>query len=288
MSRVSRREFLAGAAAAGATAWAGLHTVAAPTAAKAVKGSDLVTLGKSKVQSTVLGIGTGTRSGREQRELGEQGFVRLARYAHDRGLRYIDTADGYKMHPFVRAALKELPRDKVFLQTKTPAKTAQKAKEDIERFRRELNTEYIDSLLMHCMRKGTWPTDMRPVMDVLYEAKEKGIVRAVGVSCHDFAPLEASVDPDWIDVHLVRINPYDSHMDGPHDKVAAQMQKMREQNRGIIGMKIYGEGDFKTRQERLESLKYVLGLGSVQAFTIGFSKPEQIDEPLELIEEATA
>ncbi len=286
MSRVSRRQFLAGAAATGAAAWTGLRTFAAPAAA--VKGTDLVTLGKSQIETSILGIGTGTRSGREQRALGEKGFVRLARYAHDRGLRYIDTADGYKMHPFVRAALKELPRDEIFLQTKTPAKNAQRAKDDIERFRRELDTEYLDSLLMHCMRKGSWPTDMRPVMDVLYEAKQKGIVRAVGVSCHDFAPLAASVEPDWIDVHLVRINPFNSHMDGPHDKVAAEMRKMHEQGRGIIGMKVYGEGDFKTRQQRLESLRYVLGLGSVQAFTIGFSQPEQIDETLDLIEEASA
>ena len=288
MSRISRREFLAGAAVAGATAWAGLRTLAAPTATKVLKGTDLVTLGKSKVQTTVLGIGTGTHSGNDQRALGEEGFVRLARYAHDRGLRYIDTADGYRMHPFVRAALKELPREEIFVQTKTRAKNAQAAKDDIERFRRELGTEYLDSLLMHCMTKGSWPRDMRPVMDVLYEAKQQGTVRAVGISCHGFDPLAASVEPDWIDLHLVRINPFDSHMDGPHDKVAAQMKHMHQQGRGMIGMKIYGEGDFKTRRERRESLKYVLGLGCVHAFTIGFTGPDQIDETLELIEQASA
>jgi predicted aldo/keto reductase-like oxidoreductase len=288
MSRISRREFMAGAAAAGATAWAGLRTLAAPTATTVAKGTDLVTLGKSKIRTTVLGIGTGTRSGSEQRALGEEGFVRLARHAHDRGLRYIDTADGYRMHPFVRAALKELPREEIFIQTKTRAKNAQAAKDDIERFRRELDTEYLDSLLMHCMTRQSWPADMRPVMDALYEAKQKGVVRAVGISCHGLEPLVAAVEPEWIDVHLVRINPFDSHMDGPHDKVAAQMKKMRQEGRGIIGMKIYGEGDFKARSQRLESLKYVLGLGCVHAFTIGFSKPEQIDETLELIEQASA
>jgi len=290
MSTLSRREFLAGAAAAGATALAGLRSHAAPVApvaAKAVKGTDVVTLGKSQIKTTILGIGTGTHGGREQRELGEQGFVRLARHAYDRGIRYIDTADTYRMHPFVRAALKELPREEIFIQTKTRAKDAQKAKDDLERLRRELDVEQFDSLLMHCMTKGSWPTDMRPVMDVLYEAKHKGIVRGVGISCHGIEPLVASVEPDWIDVHLVRINPFDAKMDGPHAEVAAQMKKMHEEGRGILGMKIYGEDGLGTRQRRLASLKYVLGLGTVHAFTIGFVSAQQIDETLDLIEQAT-
>jgi len=288
MSIVSRREFLAGAAAAGATALAGLRTLAAPAAPAVVKGTDLVTLGKSKIKTTVLGIGTGTHSGREQQALGEKGFIKLARHAYDRGIRYIDTADSYRMHAFVRAALKELPREEIFIQTKSGARDAEKAQKDIERFREELGIDYIDSLLMHCMQKRSWPTDRRPVMDVLYKAKQDGIVRAVGISCHGMEPLEAAVAPDWIDVHLVRINPFDSHMDGPHEVVAAQMKKMHQQGRGIIGMKIYGEGDFKTRQQRLKSLQYVLGLGCVHAFTIGFTTTGQIDETLDLIEEASA
>lgn len=290
MSTLSRREFLAGAAAAGATAMAGLRTFAAPAgpvAPKVVKGTDLVTLGKSKIETTVLGIGTGTHGGREQRDLGQEGFVKLARHAYDRGIRYIDTADAYRMHPFVRAALEELPREEIFIQTKTRAKDAQTAKDDLERLRRELGVEQLDSLLMHCMTKATWPAEMRPVMDVLYEAKQKGIVRAVGISCHGLEPLAASVEPDWIDVHLVRINPFDSKMDGPHADVAAQMKKMHQEGRGILGMKIYGEDGLGERQRRLESLKYVLGLGSVHAFTIGFVSPQQIDETLDLIEQAT-
>ncbi|MFH1267507.1 MAG: aldo/keto reductase, partial [Planctomycetota bacterium] len=218
MSRISRRDFLATtAAAAGATALVGLRTLAAPVAPPVVKGTDLVTLGKSKIRTSILGIGTGTYAGREQRDLGAEGFTRLVRHAYDRGIRYIDTADMYKMHPLINAALKGLPREEFFIQTKSQAQDAQKAKEHIDRFRRELGTDYLDTLLMHCMQKDSWPTDMRPVMDVLYEAKQKGRVRAVGISCHGMEPLAASVEPDWIDVNLVRINPFDLKMDGPHN-----------------------------------------------------------------------
>jgi predicted aldo/keto reductase-like oxidoreductase len=287
MSDISRRQFLAGSAAA---------VLAAPLAARAdtavkdapqkiTKGTDLVTLGKTGIRTTMLGLGTGTRSGREQRELGPEGFTRMVRYAYDRGIRYIDTAAGYRTHPLVRDALKGLPREEFFIQTKVRPRNAEAAKADIERVRQELDTDYIDSLLIHYMIKKGWQADMRPVMDAFSEAKEKQRVRAVGVSCHGWDPLVDSVEGDWVETHLVRINPFGAHMDGNHDDVAAQMKKMHEKGRGIIGMKIFGETGFDSAEKRLKSLQYVLGLGCVHAFTIGFTSTEQIDETLTMIEQ---
>lgn len=283
--RVSRREFLAGVTAAGAVALVGRFAPAQQTA-KVVRGTDRITLGQTGIRSTVLGIGTGTRGGSEQIGLGQDAFTRLVHEAFDRGIRYIDTADSYRTHLFVGFALKGLPRDEIFIQTKLRAAHPEVAKADIERFRREMGVETLDTVLMHCMTKGTWPVDMRPVMDVLSDAKAKGRVRAVGISCHGWDPLVASVDVDWIDVQLVRINPQGTLMDGKPDDVAAQIAKMHAKGRGVIGMKIYGEGAFTTREARLASLKYVLGLGTVDCFTIGFKSVEQIDETLQLILEA--
>jgi len=289
MSRISRRDFLAGAAAAGAVAaLGGRLAFAAEDAPKITKGTDLVTLGKSGIKATVLGIGTGTRGGREQLELGQAGFTKLARHAFDRGIRYIDTADNYRMHLFVRFAIEGLPRDQFFIQTKTRAKHPEVAKADIERFRQELKIPYIDSLLIHCMQKGTWPTDMRPVMDVLQEAKAKGRVRAVGFSHHGWEPLVAGVDSDWPDIQLTRINPFAMKMDGKPEDIAAQLKKAHKKGRGVIGMKIFGEGECDTPEKRQKSLSYVLGLGCVDAFTIGFGNTKQIDETLGMIEKALA
>ncbi|HUT12013.1 MAG TPA: aldo/keto reductase [Thermoguttaceae bacterium] len=287
MSVVTRREFLAGSAAAGLALLAPRFGSAAEVVNQPTSGTDLVTLGRSGIKATVLGIGTGTRGGREQRDLGQNGFTKLAREAYDRGIRYIDTADAYMMHMFVRFALEELPREELFIQSKTRAKHPEVAKADIERFRRELQTDYIDSLLMHCMSTETWPTDMRPVMDVLSEAKQKGQVRAVGISCHGLPPVVASIDVDWIDIQLARINPFGRMMDGKPEEVAPLLKKMHQKGRGVIGMKIYGENGLESREQRLESLKYVLGLGCVDAFTIGFSDVKQIDETLALIKEAS-
>ncbi len=290
MSEISRRQFLAESAAA---------VLAAPLAARAdtaleaapqkiTKGTDLVTLGKTGIRTTVLGLGTGTRSGSEQRALGPEGFSRMVRYAYDRGIRYIDTAAGYRTHPLVRDAIKGLPREEFFIQTKVRPRNAEAAKADIERVRQELDTDYVDSLLIHYMTDKGWQTDMRPVMDVFSEAKEKQRVRAVGVSCHGWDPLVDSVGGDWVETHLVRINPFEAMMDGKHEDVAAQMKKMHEKGRGIIGMKIFGETGFDSAEKRLESLKYVLGLGCVHAFTIGFTSTEQIDETLAMIEKVLA
>ena len=293
MPDITRRDFLAGASALAGAALLGRQVFAAEVqpAVKPVRvksGTDIVTLGNTGIKTSVLGIGTGSFGGREQRNLGQDGFVRLVREAFDRGIRYIDTADSYKMHAFVGAAIKELKREELFIQTKTFSRTADRVKDDIERYRRELGIETLDTLLIHCMTKSGWPKDLRPVIDVMLEAKRKGHVRAIGVSCHDFGALVDSVGCQEMEVHLVRINPFRSHMEGSPEDVSAQMKRMFEKGRGVIGMKIYGEGAFKTREQRYESLKYVLGLGTVHCFTIGFSSAAQIDETLELIREAVA
>ena len=289
MVNISRRHFVLGTATAGAAAlaqrvgWAAADQVSTPK-----KGTDIVTLGKSGIRTSILGIGTGTRGGSEQRALGEAGFTKLVRHALDSGVRYIDTADSYRMHYLVSTALQGVSSDKYFVQTKTTAKHPEVAKADIERFRRELGLQTLDTLLMHCMTRGGWDVDMRPVMDVLYDAKEKGRVRSVGVSCHGFPPLVTSADCEWIDVHLVRINPFGDMMDDTPEKVAEQIRKMHDLGHGVLGMKIFGETGFDSPEKRLQSLKYVLGLGCVDAFTIGFTSTAQIDETLAMIEQATA
>jgi len=194
----------------------------------------------------------------------------------------------YHMHTFIQIALKGVPRDQYFIQTKTLARHPEVARADVERFRRELGVETIDLLLMHCMQSGSWPTDMRPVMDVLDEAKRKGRVRAIGISNHGWDPLLAAVESNWCDVHLVRINPFGDKMDNEPEKVVEQVRKIHAKGCGVLGMKIYGETGFGSREKRFQSLKYVLGLGCVDAFTIGFTSIQQLDETLELIEQAAS
>jgi predicted aldo/keto reductase-like oxidoreductase len=291
MSEPTRRDFLThsaaavGVLAAGSNLWSAADRLQKPTS-----GADRVPLGKTGITTSLLGMGTGStgvRHSSNQVKLGEVKFKKLVRYAFDKGITYFDTADQYGSHLYLREALRGLPREKLFIQTKTHATTPEMARADIERFREELGVDYLDTLLMHCMTKGSWPTDRRPVMDTLADAKAKGLIRAVGVSCHGMAPLKAAVDCDWIDVDLARINPVGGNagrMDGTPDEVAACLKAMHAKGKGIIGMKILAEGTLKTPEKQIESLRYVLGLGCLSCFVIGFESEQQIDQIMQRIE----
>jgi predicted aldo/keto reductase-like oxidoreductase len=290
MFQASRRDFLGQSAVAlGALALGG-PSAPANAAGKLRSAADQVVLGRTSIKTSLIGMGTGStgvKHSSNQVKLGHAQFVKLVRYAFDKGITYFDTADQYGSHIYLRDALKGLPRDRLFIQTKTRATTAEMAKADIDRFREELGVEYLDTLLMHCMTKGSWPTDFRPVMDVLSEAKAKNRVRAIGVSCHGLAPLRAAVNCDWVEVDLARINPVGGNpgrMDGTPQEVSTCLKVMHEKGKGILGMKILAEGTLNTPEKQLESLRFVLGLGCVDAMVIGFESPEQIDQIMQRVE----
>jgi aryl-alcohol dehydrogenase-like predicted oxidoreductase len=208
--------------------------------------------------------------------LGVKGLSDLLLNGYGHGLRFFDTADSYGSHPHVAEALQHVPRDKVTVMTKTWARDPQTARADLDRFRRELKTDYLDICLMHCVTEGDWTTRFRGVMDVLSEAKDKGIIRTHGCSCHSIDALRAAAKSPWVEVDLVRMNPIGSHMDAEPETVAAVIREMRAAGKGIIGMKILGQGDLSKRQD--EALKFALSLGLLDAFTIGAeSKAEQED-----------
>jgi 1-deoxyxylulose-5-phosphate synthase len=195
---------------------------------------------------------------------------------YDQGLRFFDAADSYGSHPGVAEALKHVPRDKVTVLTKTWSRDPAGARADIDRFRNELGTEYIDVLLMHCLTEGDWTTRYRGVMDVFSEAKEKGIIRAHGCSCHTIEALRAAAASPWVDIDLARVNPIGSHMDAAPGTVVGVLRQMRSAGKAVVGMKILGQGDMRTRQD--EALRYALSLGTLDAFTIGAeSTAEQND-----------
>jgi predicted aldo/keto reductase-like oxidoreductase len=252
---------------------------------------DQVALGKTGIRCSRLGIGTGTNSGQVQRELGREGFDRLIRYAYDHGITYIDTAQNYHTHDYIREAIKGLPREKLYIQTKMPG-VPEKPLEVLDRYRQELGVDYIDTVLAHCATKPSWDDDRRRVLDALDEAKEKQIIRAKGVSCHGLPALRRATKVNWVDVHLVRLNPQGKHIDGPTDdwnangvettlsEATREIKAMRDQGRGIIGMKIIGNGDFTNPEDREKSIRYAMGCGLVDAIVIGFKSPEEIDEAI--------
>ena len=244
-----------------------------------------VVLGRTGIRTSLLAIGTGTRA-KDQRsnqtDLGTQGLVDLLLHGYECGLRFFDAADSYGSHAHVAAALKHVDREKVTVLTKTYARDAAGMRADLERFRRELGTEYIDVLLMHCVKEADWTERFRGAMDVLSEAKQQGIIRAHGCSCHSFKALEAAASSPWVEIDLVRLNPIGSHMDARPERVLRVLRQMRAAGKGIVGMKILGQGDMRGRES--QALHYALSTGVLDAFTIGAESIAEQDDLIRRIE----
>jgi aryl-alcohol dehydrogenase-like predicted oxidoreductase len=278
---LNRRQFVLSTACGVGAAWLSTQRFAnaLPSLPRKVSAVDTVTIGKTGITTSRLAMGTGTvGSGHHshQTALGIDGLSKLLLNGYDHGLRFFDAADSYGSHPHVAEALKHVPRDKVTVLTKTWARDPATARADLDRFRKELGTDYIDICLMHCLTEGDWTERFQGVMDVLSEAKQKGTIRAHGCSCHSIEALRAAAKSPWVEVDLARINPIGSYMDAEPDTVVSVLRQMKAAGKGIIGMKILGQGDMRSRQD--EALKYALSLGVLDAFTIGAeSKAEQED-----------
>jgi predicted aldo/keto reductase-like oxidoreductase len=294
MSELSRRDFLRGTLAAGVVAgtpgWSRADVAARRSA------TDWVTLGNSGVKVTRLAFGTGTLGGKVQRELGQEQFTRLVRHAYDRGIRFFETADAYSGMPVMLAtALRGIPRDSYRLMTKYRLREPEDPRATIDRFRRELNSEYFDVLLLHCVRVPDWAEQFKRLRDALSEAKEKKVILAHGASCHGLLPLRAfPASADWLDVALLRINHTGTRMDtlrqvdsddlGDVNEVVGHVKAIRAKGTGVIGMKVMGEGQFRTPEQRDASIRFVTRLGAVDAVTIGYKSEAEIDEAIERLD----
>jgi aryl-alcohol dehydrogenase-like predicted oxidoreductase len=272
---MKRREFLTKTSYAVGAAWLGSKVAGTAWAApaelsKKFSASETVVLGNTGIHTSRLAMGTGTVGvghHSHQTSLGVQGLSDLLRNGYDHGLRFFDAADSYGSHPHVAEALKHVQRDKVTVLTKSWARDPAGMRADLDRFRKELGTDYIDVFLMHCLTEGDWTERYRGVMDELSEAKQKGIIRAHGCSCHSIEALRAAAASPWVEVDLARINPIQSNMDADPATVLGVLKQMKASGKAVVGMKILGAGDLRNRQD--EGLRYALSLGVLDAFTIG-------------------
>lgn len=286
MARFTRRDFLA----TSAGAVSGL--LGQRTAGGAVRRSatDWVTLGNSGVKVTRLAMGTGGNGGSMQRQMGQAAFTRVVRHAYDRGIRFFESADAYKTHGMLAEALKGIPRDSYRLMTKLRWNGATDVPGTIDRFRKELNSDYFDILLIHCVTKAGWPEELKPIRDAFSEAKVKKIILAHGASCHGLKPLADFPGNRWLDVALHRVNHNGTKMDGPTGgweetgdvpKVVSHLKQIHGQGTGVIGMKLIGNGAFTDPAVRDASIKFVMNLDCVDAVTIGLLSEAHVDEAIE-------
>ena len=251
--------------------------------------TDVVDLGATGLKVTRLAMGTGTNgvggSSNQTRKLGVKGVGELLQMAYDNGVLLWDSADQYGSHPHLKEALQYVPREKVTILTKTHATTAKEMKADLDRFRREIGTDYLDIILLHCMMREDWPEHKKAAMEVLAQAREDGIVRSHGVSCHTLPALKAAADSDWVQVNLARFNPQGVAMDADVETVRPVLQKMKDRGAGIIGMKILGAGRLTDRVDKC--LQFALAQEFIDCFTIGHENAEQFQDMVKRIPSAS-
>jgi len=294
MSQFTRRHFLKTGLAAAVVAGSGsLPLLASPQTA-----TDWVTLGKSGVKVTRLAFGTGTASGRVQRELGQDEFTRLVRYAYDRGIRFFETAESYTdMHRMLGIALKGIPRDSYRLMSKVTTRDDVDPQQKIDELRKLANTEYFDILLLHYQHTGTWPTDSSRWEDGILEAQERHVVVGHGASVHGLPALRRVPDNQWLQVAMIRMNHKGKSMDaedyktsglGNVNEVVTHVKEARQSGLGIISMKLAGEGTFITREDRQAAMRFAFKNAGVDSVTVGYKNTGEIDEAIENLNLALA
>jgi aryl-alcohol dehydrogenase-like predicted oxidoreductase len=286
---ITRREFVRTVSAGAGTIIIGQAALAGVSDKKPVQNSPFktITLGKTGIKTTMLGMGTGFSGYNRSSNITRAGVAEsVIKAAYEKGIRFFDCADSYGTHPYTASALKGIDRDTYVLGSKIwlsqggiPEPERPDANVVIDRFRKELNTDYIDLVQIHCMTDSNWTDAHKKQMDILENLKAKKIIKGHGVSVHSLEAMEAAADSPWVDVIHVRINPFGESMDNKNPEVIVPiLEKMHKSGKGIIGMKLIGNGKFRNDSDKIDaSLKYVLGLGTVDMIIVGFEQPEQID-----------
>ena len=250
---------------------------------------DRVKLGNTGIEMSRMAMGTGTRgfggSSNQTRQLGIKGVSDMLRAAFDEGINFWETADQYGSHPHVKEALKKTKREEVVILTKTNSSTYEDVKNDLDRFRLELGTDYLDMVLLHAVTDGNWNTNMKGAMEAMAEAKEDGILRAHGISCHSLEALETAADEPWVDVDLARFNPGGARMDADVDTVQKVLKRMKANGKAIIQMKVYGAGTLVDKKD--ECLQFHTGSDFIDAFTLGIESFEQLKDVQKRLPEAS-
>ena len=294
MAHCSRRNFLKAGIAAGV--FTGMGSV--PLRAARGTATDWVTLGKSGVKVTRLAFGTGTVSGKVQRDLGQEEFTRLVRHSYDSGIRFFETSETYgDMHRMLGVALKGIPRDSYRLMSKVTTREGVDPQEKIDELRKQANTEYFDIMLMHYQHVATWPTDTARWQDGILEAKSKKVIVGHGASVHGLPALRQFPGNKWLEIAMIRMNHKGTKMDaedyntagaGNVPEVVSHMKQVHGEGMGVISMKLIGEGAFTTRDDRKAAMKFAFNNAGVDAVTVGYKNIAEIDEAIENLNLALA
>lgn len=202
--------------------------------------------------------------------------VELLKYAVGQGVNFFDTAEIYEAYPLLRALLLALPDDRLVIASKSYAVTAGEAAASLEKARREMNRDVVDIFLLHEQESAATIRGHRAALDYLVEAREKGLIRAVGISTHRVAGVRGALEfPEIQVVHpLFNIRGLGIH-DGTREDMLDAINLAAQAGKGIYLMKALGGGNLLAEGET--ALRYAFSLESAAAVAVGMKTRAEID-----------
>jgi predicted aldo/keto reductase-like oxidoreductase len=242
-------------------------------------------LGKTGIEVTSVGFGVLT-VGHTQLNLPLREGAAILRYALERGVNFLDTAQYYRTYPYIREALRGTHFEPVIV-SKSLHGGGREMREAIEEARQELDRDVIDVFLLHELRHGSDFADRRGAFDALCEAKAKGIVKAVGASTHHADVAERMAETPEMDVLFALINYKGLGVrkgagPGTKEEMAAAVQKAADAGLGVFAMKVFGGGNLVG--DYLNALDYVSALPGICSMMIGIGRREEADRMIEYAE----
>jgi len=243
------------------------------------------TLGNTGIKVTEVGFGVLT-VGKGQMNLSVDQGADVLRYALERGIDFLDTAQYYETYPYIKRALKGTNYEPV-IASKCLGHTANEMASAIEEARRELDRDVIEIFLMHEIRNDPDWELRAGAWEALQNAKAKGIVKAIGLSTHHVdAAAKASEIPE-IDVLFPLINLKSLGIrkgtsPGTREEMAAEIKKAADAGKGVFAMKVFGGGNLTGQY--LDAIQYVRELDGISSLMIGFGYRHEIDRIIEVMD----
>lgn len=201
--------------------------------------------------------------------------ARVMRYAFEAGVNFIDTAELYQNYEHIREALRGLSTP-VIVATKSYAYRRDQAEKSLHRALRALRRDHIDIFLLHEQESELTLRGHREALEYLCAMREEGVIRAVGISTHYVAGVEAAAaDPDIEVIHPLINRDGIGIRDGDAHAMIAAIRRAVAKGKGVYGMKALGGGHLLENAE--EALAFVLGLPELAAVAVGMQSPEEVD-----------
>lgn len=231
-------------------------------------------LGKSNIEVSRLCFGSLTMT-KSQVNLSPKESGELLNFGFENGINFIDTAELYENYHQIREVFKYQKRENLVISSKTYAYTKEGARDSLNKYLKELKTDYADIFLLHEQESELTLKGHYEALEELWKLKEKGYIKSVGISTHKIKGVEAARKFKEIDI----IHPMTNLeglgiLDGTIKEMMEQIRLAKESGIGIYAMKVLGGGHLISKNE--EAIKWAVNQEEFDSIAIGMQSKSEI------------